>query len=188
MRSSSALSYLILTIAVVYAFALPQYQNVNVLSVEKEEVTKKLDKVDVIEDKKNALLAEFNEISSREVNMVKTLVPESFDYVKLAYDIDSAASRYGISISNVATQDNEVTSVSETEMVNSSPYRSREVYVSFEATYDAFGKLVTDLEKSLRVLDIISLKITTKEGSIYDYELGFRTHWANNLNVNQDEQ
>src|SRR3989344_2296551 len=117
MGGTTILAYIVISLSVVYAFTLPFFNNLNALLDEKSRYEEVLEKARNIEEKKNALLAEFNKVSALEIQKVETFIPSSFNFVKLAADIDAVAARYGISVQSIASIDgsNTDTSIAEAE-------------------------------------------------------------------------
>lgn len=178
MSSISILSYFILTLAIGYAFILPAFEDISTLLDEKQKYDESLTTVSNIENKKDELLLEFDKISVADKKNMETILPNSFDFVKLISYIDAVAARYDISIKNISSKelDSSVgTSVADAQP--SKPYSSGIIGFSFEASYDTFNKFMKELEESLRVLDIRSVKIQTGEKGAYLYNVEFETYW-----------
>ncbi len=178
MSSTAILSYLVLSISVVYAFIMPFIGNSSRLLGEKARYQEALDQVSNIEAKKNALETEFKQISAAQINKVETLIPSSLNFVKLIADIDAAASKYGISIDKVSSTNNSSAAGSISETQNIEDYNSATISFEFASTYTQFNDFLNDLEKSLRILDIKSIQITTGENTVYTYKLSLSTYWS----------
>lgn len=178
MSGISFITYLILTFAVAYAFILPSWGDVSALMAEKEKYESTIETVSNIENKKNELLTQFNGISEEDKGSINTVLPTSFDFVRLISQIDAVASRNGISIDKVSSKETSSSggnSIQEAKPAN--PYRSAVISFSFEATYDKFLIFVNDLEKSMRILDIKSVKLETGKGAFHTYNVSFETYW-----------
>jgi Tfp pilus assembly protein PilO len=178
MSSISILAYVILTLSVGYAFIYPSVGDLNMLIGEKQKYESSLEMVNNIETKKKELLAEFNQIPSADIAEVETILPNSLNLVKLISDIDAVAAGRGISISAISSKETS-SSVGNSieEAAPQRPYNSAIIGFSFSTSYNGFRNFLSDLEKSLRILDIKSIKISPKEGGIYDYNLEFETYW-----------
>ncbi len=181
MSGTAILSYIIISISVIYAFTMPFIEKMSALSAQEVVYQDKIEKVHQIESRKNALLIEYNKINAQDVKKVETLIPSSLNFVKLAADIDAVASRYGISINNVAVVNNQapVDSVAASETVDTRTHNSAAFSFEFTSSYSKFNDFLNDLEKSLRILDIKSIDITTGEEGVYVYKVTFDTYWAN---------
>jgi hypothetical protein len=88
------------------------------------------------------------------------------------------ASKYGISISDITFKDDSSSSGSTiADAAPSQPYQSSAIGFSFSATYDKFNSFMGDLEKSLRILDIKTTKLTVKPDGTALYDVQFETYW-----------
>jgi len=176
MSSTSKIAYIILTLAIAYMFIYPSVGEISALTAEKQKYTDTLAMISNIENKKNELLTKFNNISAADRKDIETILPNSLDFVNLISQIDSVAAKYGISIDKVSSKETG-TSDKSGETTSSQSYQSAIIEFSFDATYEKFNIFLNDLEKSLRILDIKSIKLTTKDNGIYTYNVQFQTYW-----------
>lgn len=116
------------------------------------------------------------------------MLPDHVDNVRLILDIDSIAARHGMPIQNVVVTSSQSANASQTAIgsVGSSrqKYDSLSVKFTSQGTYENFRGFVEDIQKSLRIADLVGLSITrVAEGSIssatpvYNYEIQMRTYW-----------
>ncbi len=178
MSSTSALSYIIISIALLYSFVMPKWADVSILLDQKSKLNQTIDSIQQIEQKKNELLARFNEISNVDRKRIESLIPDNFNYVKLVSEIDAVGSRYGISIDDVSYKELD-DSVGDS-IENAGPkktYNSAILSFTFVSSYENFGKFIDALEKSLRIMDIKSMKITAQPGGLYQYSVEIETYW-----------
>ncbi len=178
MSPTSAISYIIVAFSVVYAFTLPAFRDLSLLLDEKAAFADMVAKASEVEERKNTLLAEFNSISAADIKKIETLIPTSLNFVKLAADIDSVASRHGISIRQISSVDNSASAGSIEEAENNNGYKSATIAFEFSASYEDFNSFMNDLERSLRILDIKSVKVSSGDKGIYKYEVSLDTYWS----------
>ncbi len=178
MSPTSAISYIIVAFSVVYAFTLPAFRDLSLLLDEKAAFAGMVAKASEIEERKNTLLAEFNKISASDIKKIETLIPTSLNFVKLVADIDSVASRHGISIRQISSADNSASAGSIEEAENNNGYKSATIGFEFMASYEDFNNFMNDLERSLRILDIKSVKVSSGDKGIYKYEVSLDTYWS----------
>jgi len=178
MSSISIIAYVVLSLAIGYAFTYPAVGKVSNLMVEKQKYEESLKTVSNIENKKNELLTEFNKISDKDKKDIDTILPNSLNFVRLISQIDSVASKYNIVIKRTSSRD---TSSQSGDFIgegqSESAYNSAIVSFSFDAPYDKFRAFMDDLEKSLRILDIKNIKLTADEKGGYSYNVEFETYW-----------
>jgi len=178
MSNISIIAYIVLTLSVGYAFVYPSFGDVTKLLDQKQKDESSLEMVSNIENQKNELLTKFDGISAADKKNIETVLPSSLELVKLISDIDGVASKYGISINNISSK--EVGSSVGDSIDNAAPakpYQSSIIGFSFVASYDKFNAFLSDLEKSLRILDIRSVKLDTQENGVYSYNVEFETYW-----------
>jgi len=182
MSSISILAYIILTLSIGYAFIYSPTGDLSALINEKQKYNKSLATVGSIENKKDELLTEFNNISTDERKEIDTILPDSMDFVKLVSQIDAVAASHGISIDKITSR--ELDSSTGETVEDTAPeelYKSSIIGFSFAAPYEEFGAFMGDLGKSLRILDISSVKLATQEGGVYSFSVEFKTYWLKPL-------
>jgi hypothetical protein len=179
MSNGSIIAYIVLTLAIGYAFIYSPLGDVNTLLDQKQKYADSLEMVNNIENKKNDLLAKFDNISTDDKKNIDTVLPSSLDFVKLVSQIDAVAAGHGISIDKISSKEDDP-SVG-TSIENAAPpkaYQSSTIGFSFSASYEKFTAFLGDLEKSLRILDIRTAKLGTKDtAGVYSYDVEFETYW-----------
>lgn len=179
MSSISILAYIILTISIGYAFIYSSVGDLSALMGEKQKYDDSIAMVNNIESKKNELLAKFNNISAADKKNIETILPSSMNFVRLVSQIDAVAANYGISIDRASSKDlTPSVGASIEEAQPQKEYNSATVEFSFKSTYDKFNAFMNDLGKSLRIMDINSVGLTTAENGIYSYSVEFKTYWV----------
>jgi len=178
MSNTSILFYIILTLSVGYAFIYPTAGELNALINEKQKQADYLAMVSKIEIKKGELLTEFNNIDVDDRKYIDTILPNSLDFVRLISQIDAVGSRYGLSIDKTSFKETSAsTGDSISEAGPEKPYQSAIISFSFNASYNQFNSFMDDLGKSLRILDIKSMKLSTAETGVYSYDVEFEVYW-----------
>lgn len=182
MGITSILAYMILTLSIVYAFIYPSVTNLSNLFNERQKYKDALGVVNNIEDKKNELLTEFNNISAADKKDIETILPNSLDFVNLISQIDAVAASHGISIDKISSRETGSSVGESVEKAQSArPYQSSIIGFSLVAPYDKFRDFIDDLGKSLRTLDIRSVELKTQENGAYSYDVTFETYWLKPL-------
>ncbi len=172
------LGYLILSLSIGYVFVYSPWAEVSALNDKKSEYSGFIDTVSKIETKKNELQTQFNQISEEDKRDINTVLPTSLDYVKFVSEIDNVAKKYGIIIDkiNLAQVDSSVGD-SVANAGPSKPYRSSILGFSFGSDYEKAMSFIDELEKSMRILDIRSMKIEENKDFGYLYSVQFETYW-----------
>ncbi len=178
MSGISIIAYLVLTLSIGYAFIYSSLGNINTLLDQKQKYADSLEMVNNIESKKEDLLKKFNAISDDDKKNIDTVLPSSLNFVRLISQIDAVAANYGISIDRISSKD--VSPSVGTSIENAAPsetYQSSIIGFSFIASYDKFNAFLSDLEKSLRILDIKSANLGVQQNGLYSYNVEFETYW-----------
>jgi hypothetical protein len=178
MNSISTISMLIMSLIIGYLFAYPMYGEIAVLRDEKSARQDSLDTIIHIEQRKTELAAEFAALSDKNKQDVDTILPDIFDHVRLTSHIDAVAKKYGISIKQVSSKDLQpANSQTVPDSAGQKGFHSGTISFSFAATYDSFQSFLSELEKSLRILDIRTLNIQPGNTNMYEYRIEFETYW-----------
>jgi|SRR3989344_4660564 len=178
MSGTSKLASIVVALGVAYAFVYPSLNDLSVLRAEEQKYEEAITTVQNIENRKNELLTQFNQVSATDRKKIETLLPDSLDFVRLTSDIDAIGSKYGIAIDKVSAIGHDTSSGTSIESAApAKPYQSAVVGFSFVASYDTFVKFLNDLERSLRILDIHSIHLTPQAAGLYMYTVEFETYW-----------
>ena len=172
------LGYLILSLSIGYVFVYSPWAEITDLNNTKSQYSEFLDTISKIEVKKNELQNQFNQISEEDRKDVNTVLPTSLDYVKLVAEIDNVAKRYGIIIDKInLSQIDSSVGDSVANSGPSKPYRSSVLGFSFGSDYKKAMSFIDELERSMRILDIRSMKIEEDKDKGFLYNVQFETYW-----------
>lgn len=177
MSNISKLIYIVLTLAITYAFIYPYYGDISTLMDQREKYEGYMQMVKDIEKKKIELLTALQNIPDEDRKKIDTALPNSFDFVKLIADIDAVGSKYGIKINNISSREITSNGDSIAEAQPEKPYKSAIIGFTFNASYENFSKFMGELERSMRVLDIKALRINAQKSGINTYGVEFETYW-----------
>lgn len=181
---------------VFFFYTQPAYDHVREVQVQVAQYDAALDKASELQQLKQSLLSRYNAFDPGNLDKLQKFLPDHVDNVRLILDIDSLASRYGLGLQNVdvsgatgATTAKGQTAIGAVAASNQK-YDSLTLKFTTHGTYDAFVQFMSDLESSLRVVDLVSLTIsrdTLAGGStdasarvgtpVYTYDITLRTYW-----------
>jgi Tfp pilus assembly protein PilO len=148
------------------------------LQTEQDKYQHYLDAVTNIENRKNQLLEEFSRISEADRKNIDTILPNNLDFVKLTAQIDAVGAKNGVQINRVSYREVDPSvgdSIAEAQPTK--PFRSAVISFSFDTTHERFGNFMDSLEKSLRILDVRSVRINAMQGGLNTYMVEFETYW-----------
>lgn len=196
MKSIVPILFILVAVGVFFVFIDPEYNNVKELQTEIEKNNETLDLARELREKRESLRERYNQISDQERDELIKLLPDTVDNVRLIIDINNIAEKYGIVIRDIViNSDDGGSSASDVQVAPSAfegvieqgsleyPDTSRIGVISFsfsaETEYEVFIDFLSDLEKSLRIVDVREIEIQTRnlEDSIYDYRIKLDTYW-----------
>lgn len=174
--------------AIFFVYTQPTYDKVKTANAQIAQYDEALNKAAELQQLKQSLLSKYNTFNPSDIDRLQKLLPDHVDNVRLILDIDSIAGRHGMPIQNVIVSSSQTANASQTAIgsVSSSrqKYDSLSVKFTSQGTYENFLGFVGDIQKSLRIADLVGLSVTrVADGSassatpIYNYEIELRTYW-----------
>ncbi|MEK7135118.1 MAG: hypothetical protein AAB780_00225 [Patescibacteria group bacterium] len=178
MKSSSNIALIVLAIGLFFSFTSPAYQEIKTLQASAGEYRSVIDNASHIAETRDALLVNYESIPKVEIDRLSKVLPDNIDAVRLALDLDTIAGRYGVAIKDlqVETKPNQNLTLAVLPD-HSQSYQSATVTFSFVSNYSNFAKLLTDLEKSLRIMDVKSVIFKAAETGLYEHRVTVSTYW-----------
>jgi Tfp pilus assembly protein PilO len=136
---------------------------------------------------RDAVLKQYNTISSSDQERLNTMLPDNVDNVRLIIDVNGIASRHGFPIQNITTSaDSSGSSASGSGGLSESsggsnsdnPYGIVTISFDFTSSYANFMAFMQDIQASLRILDISNLTVTTgSTPGTFTYSMQLQTYW-----------
>lgn len=149
-----------------------------------------LNKANELQKLRQTLLTRYNTFDPLDIERLHKLLPDHVDNVRLVLDLDTLASRFGLALQNVAINsaglDAKTVKSTAAAAIGGSArtHDSLTFKFSTQGTYGSFVKFMEDLEKSLRIVDLVTLTITPGSAPdskltepVYRYEVTVRTYW-----------
>ena len=185
-----------LTIGAIYFYVVPQIGHIQDIFAEVEKYDDALEAADVLDGRLQELNRKKETFTIAETVRLGKLLPSTTDDVRLVLDVSGIAENYNIELTNIVLETLEEEEPNareritrpgtENERVDSRFDRSsldlQELHLgfSFFATYAEFVNFITDLESSLRILDIteISFNSENPEEGEYLFSVSLKTSWV----------
>ncbi|PIP86708.1 hypothetical protein COV42_02600 [Candidatus Campbellbacteria bacterium CG11_big_fil_rev_8_21_14_0_20_44_21] len=168
---------IVLAVVVFFSFVNPTYEEVRALSEESAQFDNALNRSKELQSVRDELLSRYNTFSNENLDRIEKLLPDNLDNVRLILDLDGIASKYGMLIKNVSIADKE----EETSgvVLPQSPVGKMELSFAMTGSYSEFKKFMSDLEQSLRIVDLkrLSFKPQEQNEDIINFEVSVRTYW-----------
>ena len=178
MKTNTAIILLLLSVGLFYTFTDGQYREVKKLRLLSNDYSNVLRNISAITELRDRLLVAYETFPKAEIERMNKVLPDNIDTVRLALDLDGMASRHGISIRSVKV----TTGAAENAGLIVLPEDGRvferaTVSFDFVSNYGNFTRLLADIEKSLRIMNIKSISFQTGESGLYNYQVSVETYW-----------
>lgn len=179
--------------AIFFLLTKPQYEQVQQLSAQIAQYNAALDKATELQTLKQSLLSKYNAFDPNALDRLQKMLPDHVDNIALILELDSLAERYGLALQNVDVSSSGGGGATGTQTAidavggSTQLYDSLTLHFTTQGTYATFMQFMSDLESSLRVVDLQSLTIaaapqnnntTPATGSgQYTYTIVLKTYW-----------
>lgn len=177
MTGNSTLSYILLSLVIGYVFIYPYVTKIPALNEQKQRYLSALETVSSIESKISQLRSQYESIPNESKERINTILPNSFNFVRIISQIDNVASKYGISIDEISYQESYAPGNSVESAQMAGPYESTVIGFSFTTSYGSFQDFIDELEKSLRVLDVRSVELDSDDKGTHTFKVELETYW-----------
>lgn len=196
MRLIFAIVGLVAAGGVFFYYTKPTYDGLQTTQAQISQYNAALDKATELQQLKQSLLSRYNAFGTSDLDRLQKLLPDHVDNISLILDLDSLATHFGLALVNVDIASSQDVTTTGTPLgaigASSQKYDSLSLKFSTRGTYNDFLQFMTDLESSLRVVDLVSLTITpdsVQPGQqapagaqvsvepIYKYDVTLRTYW-----------
>lgn len=124
---------------------------------------------------RDSLLSSYNSIADADLSRLRKVLPDHVDNVRLVLEVDRIASRNNMILQNVSTRSN-VRSKSALGP-DDSPFGRIRISFSIVGRYESLVNFLSELEQSLRVVDVMALSFVRGEGDFYKYDIELDTYW-----------
>jgi hypothetical protein len=168
---------LLIAIGAFFGYVDPTYDKIKNLSEEIDAYDEALGKSRELAEVRDDLLLTYNSFEEGDVSRLRKLIPDNVDNVRLIMDIDSIASRYGMTLRGVSVAggpDNQ----SQSEGIQSDAgIQSINLTFTVSSSYENYVRFLEDLERSLRLIDVVSVSFNASEVNLYEFNTTITTYW-----------
>jgi Tfp pilus assembly protein PilO len=182
MKPLTPIIFIIVSIAVFFAFTDPIYKEVKELQIKDAQFQDVLDKSTELLKQRKALQDKYDSFSKEDLDRLQKLLPDTVDNVRLIIDIDEIAKRYGLTIKGVRLDDTKVgkngtKDATATITAGEAKFGSIPMGFSVNADYNTFLSFLEDLESSLRIVDVTNISLRPGANNIYSFDVSIKTYW-----------
>ena len=178
--------------SIFFFYTQPTYDTVQASQAQIDEYNQALDKATELQTLKQSLLSRYNSFDTNSLNRLQTLLPDQVNNIGLILDLDSMASKYGLALQNVDIASSGTQAPANQTAIGAlgsggQSYDSLTITFATQGTYANFLQFLTDLETSLRIVDLVSLTVAPAAQSanplvhstepLYNYGITLRTYW-----------
>lgn len=176
---------IIISLTAFFGYVNPNYRGQNLsngkvsilaLQAEDAQYKKALNDAASIRATRTALQDTKNAFDPVQIEKLEKLLPDNIDNIKLVIDIKNIAENRNLTLKNIKL-DTAAKSSPDKIGADNNKYGTVGLSFSVSASYDNFHNFLTDLEKSLRLVDITDLAVMGNDTGIYDFSVGLKTYW-----------
>lgn len=185
------------SVATFFMVIKPRYDTLQTVKNDVTNYDSSLETAEKLKISREELIAKYNSIPKTDLDGIKTLLPDSVDNIRLIIQLDSLATKNGLSTlrsvdyrsdASGATGSGESTTTTEMQGVSSSGKSYGEFVVSFQTSgqYKNFLAFLSDLEQNLRLVDVTAIDFTaaptdessgTQASTNMSYKVTLKTYW-----------
>ncbi len=168
---------LLIAVGIFVWYLNPTYLKLKTVLAEQATYDHALSRSRELQDVRDQLLSRYNTFPQQDLARLQKLVPDHVDNVRLILDLDSMATKYGMRVRNVAIEQGD--SRASNGQIGPGDASHESVVLSFtiSGSYDTFRNYLADLERSLRLVDVVGLSFNANETGIYDFTVDIKTYW-----------
>lgn len=175
--------------AIFFFYTKPAYDGMHTYRAQIAQYNSALDKAAELQQLKQTLLSRYNAINPNLLDRLQKMLPDHVDNISLILDLDNLASTYGLALENVyvSAPTNSASAATPVGAIGTANQKYDSLTIKFSTTgsYENFLQFLTDLESSLRIVDLVSLSLSANSlassqgasDSIYTYNITLRTYW-----------
>jgi len=171
-------------VGIFFAYTNPTYTGeISESKLEVKTLDDALAAAESFKDRENQLERERLALSAEGLERLQAFLPDSVNNIQLILDLDELADRSGVQLSNFDVgesgegEDGTGDDVGSIALSSTEAVESLEIMVTAVGSYSAFHTFLEAAEKSLRMLDIVSITVKSSNTGVYTYDITFRIYW-----------
>lgn len=176
------ISFLFLATAVVLFFVKtqPYLNDIKTLQLEKQEYGDALASSRELQTLRDKLLSQYNAISQDDRDRLNKLLPLQIDSSNLIVMFEEIVKAHGLLLKKVDVKESKQQSANSSVVLGavSSPYKTINLTISVSGPYASILALFSDLDKSLRLVDVENISFSAATTDTYEFSITARTYSA----------
>lgn len=132
-----------------------------------------------IKDTVNQLLQQYNAMPADDAERVRKAVPSTAESMAFVVMMDNIASRNSLAMKNIEIKEptsdvgfGDTTGGGGSRVAETMPFSVR-----LSGSYESFYRFLKDLEKSLRIVDVSSVKLSSASSGSFDFSVEGSAYW-----------
>ncbi len=171
-----------IAVGVILAYVHPTYTlSIAQLKTEIKGYDGALDAARMFSEREAELVNQRNGIDPAGLARLEEFLPDNVENVQLFLDLDSLASRTGMTIQDLDVSEALAPTSDAGDDASSlgldAPIDHIDLTLSATGTYASMRAFVEGTEKSLRMLDLMEIALQDSPTGVYTYDMRFRLYW-----------
>ncbi len=148
------------------------------LASRRVDLEQALESAKKIQSARESLQARYNSFKSSDLARLQKLLPSHVDNVRLVIDINGMASGHGMLLRNIEVEQvlDPITNPGAGAIRGDDP-EHLDIHFTVSGSYESLKRFLSDLGKSLRIVDIADISFDSKETDLYEFSINLRTYW-----------
>lgn len=195
-----------------FFYTLPTYKSIGVMESNETGLTQAIDNAIKYRTVQDGLSSSYRTIKQQDIDKLHTMIPDTIDNVRLVIDLEKVAIESGLVFKKaqyqnpIATADKSTagskpvsphatTVGSPIATTDTSPFGSALITFTVSGPYEQFVVFLKKLEKSLRLIDVVSVtfnvaqpdndpkkikETTVSTTPVYEYTITIKAYWLKN--------
>jgi Tfp pilus assembly protein PilO len=187
MKNISAFILIIISVLLFFVYARPEYDTITSLQMKQTTYQDVLNKSKDLKTLRDSLVNKYNSISPQDQSKLQSMVPQTFNSVRLVSSMNTLATQYGMIFKNVQiVQQTIIPDSSQIAGVGAPvplPYKTAIISFAVTGTYTNFLAFLKQIEASQELIDVTKVTIVaskvTSSGSNLDFNVSLQTYYIN---------
>lgn len=176
MKNITPIILILASIGIFFGFVKPQYSKAKIYVKELETYQKTLDQAKELDQKVKTLEGQIATFDKEDLEGLEKMLPERISDVDLIIEINNIASNFGLGIKDISIDKAASEDVATAKQANES-FNTVDFSFGVTTSYQTFLTFLEGLEKSLRLVDVVSVTFAPGEGELYTFKVSLRTYW-----------
>ncbi len=172
--------FLITAVVLVWRMTIPYWNDIKTLSADKAVFDDALANSRELQSIRDDLLSKYNTISQSNIGWLNKMLPSQFDPDTVIVMLENRIKAHGLLLKRVNVKEAEEAKNLSTAALGipPPPYKTITFSASVSGPYSSFLAFLSDLEKSLRLIDVGSISFSSASTDVYEFNIEAKTYYA----------